>query len=215
MSNNFHEKVEKNIGLMGILIAVVISFGGLSQIIPLMFQAEAVEPLPGVKPYPALELAGRDVYIREGCYNCHSQMIRTLRYETERYGHYSLAGESVYDRPFQWGSKRTGPDLARVGGRYSDDWHRVHLINPRDVVPESNMPAYPWLAERAVNPQTLVRHMRTLQTIGDPYTDEEIEGATAAVAGKTELDAVVAYLQGLGKHAPRPGAAVAQQAGAP
>ncbi|ODU41217.1 cytochrome-c oxidase, cbb3-type subunit II [uncultured Aquimonas sp.] len=215
MSNNFHEKVEKNVGLMGILIAVAISFGGLSQIIPLMFQAEAVEPLPGVKPYPALELAGRDVYVREGCYNCHSQMIRTLRYETERYGHYSLAGESVYDRPFQWGSKRTGPDLARVGGRYSDDWHRVHLINPRDVVPESNMPAYPWLAERAVNPQTLVRHMRTLQTIGDPYTDEEIEGATAAVAGKTELDAVVAYLQGLGKHAPRPGAAVAQQAGAP
>ncbi len=215
MSNNFHEKVEKNVGLMGILIAVAISFGGLSQIIPLMFQAEAVEPLPGVKPYPALELAGRDVYIREGCYNCHSQMIRTLRFETERYGHYSLAGESVYDRPFQWGSKRTGPDLARVGGRYSDDWHRVHLINPRDVVPESNMPAYPWLAGRAVNPQTLVRHMRTLQTIGDPYTDEEIEGATAAVAGKTELDAVVAYLQGLGKHAPRPGAAVAQQAGAP
>jgi cytochrome c oxidase cbb3-type subunit II len=215
MSNNFHEKVEKNVGLMGILIAVAISFGGLSQIIPLMFQAEAVEPLPGVKPYPALELAGRDVYVREGCYNCHSQMIRTLRFETERYGHYSLAGESVYDRPFQWGSKRTGPDLARVGGRYSDDWHRVHLINPRDVVPESNMPAYPWLAERAVNPQTLVRHMRTLQTIGDPYTDEEIEGATAAVAGKTELDAVVAYLQGLGKHAPRPGAAVAQQGVAP
>jgi len=215
MSNNFHEKVERNVGLMGILIAVAISFGGLSQIIPLMFQAEAVEPLPGVKPYPALELAGRDVYVREGCYNCHSQMIRTLRFETERYGHYSLAGESVYDRPFQWGSKRTGPDLARVGGRYSDDWHRVHLINPRDVVPESNMPAYPWLAERTVNPQTLVKHMRTLQTIGDPYTDEEIEGATAAVAGKTELDAVVAYLQGLGKHAPRPGAAVAQQGVAP
>ncbi len=215
MSNNFHEKVEKNVGLMGILIAVAISFGGLSQIIPLMFQAEAVEPLPGVKPYPALELAGRDVYVREGCYNCHSQMIRTLRFETERYGHYSLAGESVYDRPFQWGSKRTGPDLARVGGRYSDDWHRVHLINPRDVVPESNMPAYPWLAERTVNPQTLVKHMRTLQTIGDPYTDEEIEGATAAVAGKTELDAVVAYLQGLGKHAPRPGAAVAQRGVAP
>jgi cytochrome c oxidase cbb3-type subunit 2 len=216
MSMN-HEKIEKNVGLMGILIAVAISFGGLSQIIPLMFQAEAVEPLPGVKPYPALELAGRDVYIREGCYNCHSQMVRTLRFETERYGHYSLAGESVYDRPFQWGSKRTGPDLARVGGRYSDDWHRVHLINPRDVVPESNMPAYPWLAERAVNPEALVKHMRTLQTIGDPYSDEEIEGAAAAVAGKTELDAVVAYLQGLGKHAPRPGtsAAVAQQAGAP
>lgn len=215
MSNNFHEKIEKNVGLMGILIAIAISFGGLSQIIPLMFQAEAVEPLPGAKPYPALEVAGRDVYIREGCYNCHSQMIRVLRYETERYGHYSLAGESVYDRPFQWGSKRTGPDLARVGGRYSDDWHRVHLINPRDVVPESNMPAYPWLAERMVNPQTLVKHMRTLQTIGDPYTDQEIEAAPAAVAGKTELDAVVAYLQGLGKHAPRPGAAAAQQVGAP
>lgn len=215
MSNNFHEKIEKNIGLMGILIAIAISFGGLSQIVPLMFQAEAIEPLPGIKPYPALELAGRDVYIREGCYNCHSQMIRVLRYETERYGHYSLAGESVYDRPFQWGSKRTGPDLARVGGRYSDDWHRVHLINPRDVVPESNMPAYPWLAERTVNPQTLVKHMRTLQTIGDPYTEQEIEAAPAAVAGKTELDALVAYLQGLGKHAPRPGAALEQQAGAP
>ena len=218
MSNNLHEKVEKNVGLMGILIAVAISFGGLSQIIPLMFQAEAVSPLPGVKPYPALELAGRDVYVREGCYNCHSQMIRTLRFETERYGHYSLAGESVYDRPFQWGSKRTGPDLARVGGRYSDDWHRVHLINPRDVVPESNMPAYPWLERRMVDPAKLGGHMRTLQRIGDPYTDEEIESATAAVAGKTELDALVAYLQGLGKHAPRPGAtqaAVAQQAGAP
>jgi cytochrome c oxidase cbb3-type subunit II len=219
MSNNFHEKVEKNVGLMGILIAVAISFGGLSQIVPLMFQAEAVEPLPGIKPYPALELAGRDVYIREGCYNCHSQMIRTLRFETERYGHYSLAGESVYDRPFQWGSKRTGPDLARVGGRYSDEWHRVHLINPRDVVPESNMPAYPWLDRRLVDPEKIVRHMRTLQRIGDPYSDEEIEAAPAAVAGKTELDALIAYMQGLGKHAPRPGAgssdAVAQQAGAP
>lgn len=217
MSNNFHEKVEKNVGLMGILIAVAISFGGLSQIVPLMFQAEAVEPLPGIKPYPALELAGRDVYIREGCYNCHSQMIRTLRFETERYGHYSLAGESVYDRPFQWGSKRTGPDLARVGGRYSDEWHRVHMINPRDVVPESNMPAYPWLERRMVDPGKVVAHMRTLRRIGDPYSDEEIEAAPAAVAGKTELDALIAYLQGLGKHAPRPGAgpAVAQQAGAP
>jgi cytochrome c oxidase cbb3-type subunit 2 len=212
-----HEKIEKNIGLMGILIAVAISFGGLSQIVPLMFQAEAIEPLPGIKPYPPLELAGRDVYVREGCYNCHSQMVRTLRFETERYGHYSLAGESVYDRPFQWGSKRTGPDLARVGGRYSDDWHRVHLLNPRDVVPESNMPAYSWLAENQINPDSIVSHMRALRTIGDPYTDEEIEGAAAVLTGKTELDALVAYLQGLGKHAPRPGVtpAVAQQAGAP
>jgi len=201
-----HEKIEKNVGLMGILIAVAISFGGLSQIVPLMFQAEAIEPLPGIKPYPPLELAGRSVYVREGCYNCHSQMVRTLRFETERYGHYSLAGESVYDRPFQWGSKRTGPDLARVGGRYSDEWHRVHLLNPRDVVPESNMPAYSWLDGAAIDPADLVAQMRALQRIGDPYSEEEIEGAAAAVAGKTELDAVVAYLQGLGRHAPRPGA---------
>src|SRR5690606_9741030 len=166
-------------------------------------QAEAVEPLEGVEPYPALELAGRDVYVREGCYNCHTQMIRTLRFETERYGHYSLAGESVYDRPHQWGSKRTGPDLARVGGRYSDDWHRVHLINPRDVVPESNMPSYPWLEKRMVNPEQVTRHMRGLQRLGDPYTDEQIEAAADEVRGKTELDAVVAYLQGLGRHAPR------------
>ncbi|MBK9494901.1 MAG: Cytochrome C oxidase, mono-heme subunit/FixO [Alphaproteobacteria bacterium ADurb.BinA280] len=203
----YHEKVEKNISVMGILIAVAISFGGLSQIIPLMFQAEAIEPTPGVKPYPALQLAGRDIYIREGCYNCHSQMIRTLRFETERYGHYSLAGESVYDRPFQWGSKRTGPDIARVGGRYSDDWHRAHLINPRDVVPESNMPAYSWLLDAEVDGAQITTHMKALQTIGDPYTDEEIAGAAAAVAGKTEMDAVIAYLQGLGKHAPRLGAA--------
>lgn len=203
----YHEKVEKNISVMGILIAVAISFGGLSQIIPLMFQAEAIEPTPGVKPYPALELAGRDIYVREGCYNCHSQMIRTLRFETERYGHYSLAGESVYDRPFQWGSKRTGPDIARVGGRYSDDWHRAHLINPRDVVPESNMPAYSWLLDAEVDGAQITTHMKALQTIGDPYTDEEIAGAAAAVAGKTEMDAVIAYLQGLGKHAPRLGAA--------
>jgi len=198
-----HEKIETNIGWMSLLIAVVISFGGLAQIVPLMYQAETVTPLPGVKPYPPLELAGRDIYIREGCYNCHSQMVRTLRHETERYGHYSLAGESVYDRPFQWGSKRTGPDLARIGGRYSDDWHRVHLINPRDVVPVSNMPAYPWLAERAVNPASLGRNMRALQTLGDPYSDEEIEGAAAAVAGKSELDALIAYLQALGKNAPK------------
>jgi cytochrome c oxidase cbb3-type subunit 2 len=203
--HNAHEKIERNIGLMAVLIAVVVSFGGLAEIVPLMHQAEAIQPLPGVKPYPALQLAGRDVYIREGCYNCHSQMIRTLRFETERYGHYSMAGESVYDHPFQWGSKRTGPDLARVGGRYSDDWHRVHLNNPRDVVPESNMPAFPWLAQNQLDGQEVARHMRALQTIGDPYTDAEILKAPADVEGKTELDAVVAYLQGLGKHAPRGG----------
>ncbi|MBP6596454.1 MAG: cytochrome-c oxidase, cbb3-type subunit II [Arenimonas sp.] len=198
-----HEKIETNIGLMAILIAVVISFGGLAQIIPLMFQAETIQPLAGVKPYPPLELAGRDIYIREGCYNCHSQMVRTLRHETERYGHYSLAGESVYDRPFQWGSKRTGPDLARIGGRYSDDWHRVHLINPRDLVPVSNMPSYPWLAEAAVDPQAVTRNMNALRLIGDPYSDADIAGAAEAVAGKSELDALIAYLQGLGKHAPK------------
>ena len=198
-----HEKIEKNIALMGALVAVAISFGGIAEIVPLMHQAEAVQPLPGVKPYPALELAGRDVYIREGCYNCHSQMVRTLRFETERYGHYSLAGESVYDRPFQWGSKRTGPDLARVGGRYSDDWHRVHLIDPRAVVPESNMPAYPWLAESAVDGPTVRSNMEALRTLGHPYSQAEIDGAAAAVEGKSELDAVVAYLQGLGKNAPK------------
>lgn len=197
-----HEKIETNVGLMAMLIAVAISFGGLAEILPLMHQAEAIKPLPGVKPYPALELAGRDVYVREGCYNCHSQMVRTLRFETERYGHYSLAGESVYDRPFQWGSKRTGPDLARVGGRYSDDWHRVHLLNPRDVVPESNMPGFPWLAKNKVDGAEIENRMRTLQRIGDPYTGEDIAGARAAVENKTELDAMVAYLQGLGKHAP-------------
>jgi cytochrome c oxidase cbb3-type subunit 2 len=200
-----HEKVEKNITLMAILIAVAVSFGGIAEIVPLMFQAEAIKPLPGVKPYPALELAGREVYIREGCYNCHSQMVRTLRFETERYGHYSLAGESVYDRPFQWGSKRTGPDLARVGGRYSDDWHRVHLINPRDLVPESNMPGFPWLADAGIDPTLLKGKMQALRALGDPYTQADIDGAAAAVEGKTELDAVVAYLQGLGKHAPRGG----------
>lgn len=204
-NTNAHEKIEKNVGLMAVLIAVVVSFGGLAEIVPLMHQAEAIKPLPGVKPYPALQLAGRDVYIREGCYNCHSQMVRTLRFETERYGHYSLAGESVYDRPFQWGSKRTGPDLARVGGRYSDDWHRVHLSNPRDVVPESNMPAFPWLGQNAVDAAATVQHMRALKTLGDPYTDADIAKAPAALDGKTELDAVVAYLQGLGKHAPRGG----------
>ena len=204
-NQNPHAKVEKNVGLLAVLIAVVVSFGGLAEIVPLMYQAEAIEPLPGVEPYPALELAGRDVYVREGCYNCHSQMVRTLRFETERYGHYSLAGESVYDRPFQWGSKRTGPDLARVGGRYSDDWHRVHLINPRDVVPESNMPAFPWLAEAKVDGASVAARMRALKTLGDPYSDEQIEQAPAELEGKTELEAVVAYLQGLGRHAPKGG----------
>ena len=193
-----HERVEKNIGLMAVLIAVVISIGGLVQIVPLIFSAQTTTPAPGVTPYSPLALAGRDVYVREGCYNCHSQMVRPFRAETERYGHYSVAGEFVYDRPFQWGSKRTGPDLARVGGRYSDDWHRVHLNNPRDVVPESNMPAYPWLEDTLVNGQTVTRHMRTLKTLGVPYTDEQIAGASAVLAGKTEQDAVIAYLQGLG-----------------
>lgn len=202
-SANPHEKIEKNVGLMAILIAIAVSFGGLAEIVPLMFQAETIKPLPGVKPYPALQLAGRDVYIREGCYNCHSQMVRTLRFETERYGHYSMAGESVYDRPFQWGSKRTGPDLARVGGRYSDDWHRVHLTNPRDVVPESNMPSFPWLAKNQLDGQEIASHMRALQRLGDPYSNAQIARAADDVAGKTELDAVVAYLQDLGKHAPR------------
>ena len=202
---NAHERIEKNIGLMAVLVAIVVSFGGLAEIVPLMYQAETIQPLPGVKPYPALQLAGRDVYVREGCYNCHSQMVRTLRFETERYGHYSLAGESVYDRPFQWGSKRTGPDLARVGGRYSDEWHRVHLVDPRDVVPESNMPSFPWLANNKIDGATVQRRMRALQSLGDPYSDDEIAKAPGEVSGKTELDAVVAYLQALGKQAPRGG----------
>ena len=197
-NGNAHEKVEKNVGLMAVLIAVVVSFGGLAEIVPLMHQAEAIQPLPGVKPYPALELAGRDVYVREGCYNCHSQMVRTLRFETERYGHYSLAGESVYDRPFQWGSKRTGPDLARVGGRYSDDWQRAHLVNPRDVVPESNMPGYPWLARTPADAAGITGKLRALRSLGHPYTDADIAGARAALEGKTEQDALIAYLQGMG-----------------
>ena len=198
-----HDKIEKNIGLMGVLVALVVSVGAVALNVPLMFQAQVVEPLPGVVPYPALQLAGRDIYVREGCYNCHSQMVRTLRFETERYGHYSLAGESVYDRPFQWGSKRTGPDLARVGGRYSDDWHRVHLINPRDLVPESNMPSFPWLVDAQVDPALVEAKIRALRKLGDPYTDADLAGARDAVAGKSELDALVAYLQGLGLHAPR------------
>lgn len=210
-----HSILEKNIGLMGVMIAIVVSIGGIVQIVPLMFQASVVEPLPGQKPYPALELAGRDVYLREGCYGCHSQMIRTLRFETARYGHYSLAAESVFDHPFQWGSKRTGPDIARVGGRYSDDWHRVHLINPRDVVPQSNMPGFPWLQERAVDGDKLAGHMKALQRIGVPYTDEEIAAAPADVAGKTEMDATIAYLQGLGRYGPKMAAPENSAANAP
>jgi cytochrome c oxidase cbb3-type subunit 2 len=193
-----HESVEKNVGLMGVLIALVISIGGLVEIVPLYFQGAGTDPAPGIVPYPALNLAGRDVYIREGCYTCHSQMIRPFRSETERYGPYSLAGESVYDHPFQFGSKRTGPDLARVGGRYSDEWHRVHLLNPRDVVPESNMPRFPWLADNALDGALVAGKMRALSRLGVPYSDADIAGAAAAVEGKTELDAVVAYLQGLG-----------------
>jgi len=198
-----HQKLETNVGLMAIAIAVVIAIGGLAEIVPLMYQSETIKPLPGVKPYPALELAGRDIYIREGCYNCHSQMVRTLRFETQRYGVYSHAGESVYDRPFQWGSKRTGPDLARIGGRYSDDWHRVHLTNPRDVVPESNMPTYAFMNERSLDAGQIQANMRALQIIGDPYTDKEIADAPAAVEGKTEMDALIAYLQQLGKFRPK------------
>jgi cytochrome c oxidase cbb3-type subunit 2 len=194
-----HEAIEKNVGLMAVLIVVVISLGGLAQIVPLMFRATMVEPAEGVDVYSAAELAGRDVYVREGCYTCHSQMVRPFRSETERYGHYSVAGEFVYDRPFQWGSKRTGPDLARVGGKYSDDWHEIHLIDPRAVVPDSNMPAYPWLAEDLVDPAVIQQRMRSLRRLGDPYTDEQIEGAVDALDGVTELDAVIAYLQGLGQ----------------
>ncbi len=193
-----HKKLETNIGLMAIFIIIAVSLGGLAEILPLIFQDQVRTPAEGVKPYPALQLAGRDVFVREGCYNCHSQMIRPFRSETERYGPYSVAGESVYDRPFQWGSKRTGPDLARVGGRYSDEWHYIHLANPRDVVPESNMPAYAWLADRLVDGLLVQKKMRILNAFGDPYSDEDIAAAPDAVAGKNEMDALVAYLQGLG-----------------
>ena len=193
-----HEKVEKNIGLMAILIVLVISVGGLVEIVPLFFLKDTTEPVKDLQPYTALQLEGRDVYIREGCYVCHSQMIRPFRAETERYGHYSVAGEFVYDHPFQWGSKRTGPDLQRVGGRYSDDWHRVHLMNPRDVVPESNMPGFPWLAKNTIDTSMTPKKMQAMKTIGVPYSDADIAGASAAVEGKTEMDALVAYLQVLG-----------------
>ncbi len=193
-----HASVETNNFLMIVLILIAVAFGGLVEIVPLFFQKSTTEPVTGVKPYTALQLAGRDVYIREGCYNCHSQMIRPFRAETLRYGHYSVAGESVYDHPFQWGSKRTGPDLARVGGKYSDEWHRVHLTNPRDVVPESNMPEYPWLTKNLVNAEQVPANMNALRKVGVPYTDEEIAKAAEDVTGKTELEAVIAYLQGLG-----------------
>jgi cytochrome c oxidase cbb3-type subunit 2 len=196
--SNRHDVIEQNVGLLIALIIAVVAVGGLVEIVPLYFQRSTTEPVAGLKPYPALQLAGRDIYIREGCNVCHSQMIRPFRAETERYGHYSVAGEFVYDHPFLWGSKRTGPDLARVGGRYSDDWHRVHLDNPRDLVPESNMPAYAWLARTPLAVDDLPAKMRALRSVGVPYTDEDIAGAVDAAKGKTEQDAVVAYLQGLG-----------------
>ena len=195
-----HEKIETSNFLMIVLILLVLLFGGLVEIVPLFFQKSTTEPIAGLKPYTALQVAGRDIYVREGCYNCHSRMIRPFRAETLRYGPYSVAGESVYDHPFQWGSKRTGPDLARVGGKYSDEWHRIHLTNPRDVVPESNMPAYSWLEKNAVDADSLPTHMKGLRTLGAPYTDEEIAKASDDVKDKTELEAVIAYLQVLGIH---------------
>jgi cytochrome c oxidase cbb3-type subunit 2 len=195
-----HEKIETSNFLMIVLILIVLLFGGLVEIVPLFFQKSTTQPVEGLKPYTALQVAGRDIYVREGCYNCHSQMIRPFRAETLRYGPYSVAGEFVYDHPFQWGSKRTGPDLARVGGRYSDEWHRIHLNNPRDVVPESNMPAYPWLEKNAVDHTTIAAHMTGLRTLGAPYSDEEIAKAGDEIKGKTELEAVIAYLQGMGVH---------------
>ncbi len=193
-------QAETKVGVLIVLSLVVVLWGGLAQIVPLFFQHSTTEPVDGLKPYTALQLEGRDIYIREGCVGCHSQMIRPFRAETERYGHYSVAGEFIYDRPFLWGSKRTGPDLHRVGGRYSDEWHRVHLVNPRDVVPESIMPSYPWLEASALDGGDIQTKMSTLVTLGHPYTDAEIEAAPATLEGKTELDAVVAYLQSLGLH---------------
>ncbi len=195
-----HEKIETNNFLMIVLILLTVAFGGLVEIVPLFFQKSTTEPITGLQPYTALELAGRDIYQSEGCYNCHSQMIRPFRAETLRYGHYSVAGESVYDHPFQWGSKRTGPDLARIGGKYSDDWQRIHLNNPRDLVPESIMPAYPWLEKTLVDAEAMPAHMRALRTVGVPYTDAQIASAVEDVKGKTEQDALIAYLQILGIH---------------
>jgi cytochrome c oxidase cbb3-type subunit II len=206
-----HARIETNNFLMIVLITLVVAVGGLVEIVPLFFQKSTTQPIEGLKPYSALQLAGRDVYVSEGCYNCHSQMIRPFQAETLRYGPYSVAGEFVYDRPFQWGSKRTGPDLHRVGGRYSDEWHRIHLTNPRDLVPESNMPAYPWLATKMVDETQLPKRMEVLRTLGAPYTDEEIASSVEAVKGKTQMEAVIAYLQVLGIHrsASRPAAAAA------
>ena len=193
-----HEKIETNTFLLIVLTLLAVAVGGLVEIVPLYFQKSTTEPVKGLQPYDALRLAGRDIYLREGCYNCHSQMVRPFRAETLRYGPYSVAGEFVYDHPFQWGSKRTGPDLARVGGRYNDEWHRAHLINPRDLVPESNMPGYPWLAKNLVDDSTIGAHMSALRKVGVPYSDDDIAKAPAAVKGKTEMEALIAYLQGLG-----------------
>jgi cytochrome c oxidase cbb3-type subunit II len=193
-----HETIEKSPGLLIVLVLLTVAVGGLVEIVPLFFQKSTTEPVKGLQPYTALQLAGRDIYVREGCYNCHSQMIRPFRAETERYGHYSVAGEFVYDRPFQWGSKRTGPDLHRVGGRYSDEWHRVHLTNPRDVVPESNMPSYPWLNDNVLDGADMAKKLTVLRTLGHPYTDEQIKSAQDDVKGKTEMEALIAYLQSLG-----------------
>ena len=193
-----HDLIERNQGLLIVLVIAVVSIGGLVEIVPLSFQKSVTEPVAGLKPYTALQLTGRDIYVREGCYNCHSQMVRPFRAEVERYGPYSVAGEFVYDRPFQWGSKRTGPDLHRVGGRYSDDWHRIHLLNPRDVVPESNMPGYPWLARTPANAADIEAKMRALQRLGVPYTDDQIAGSRKELQGKTEMEALIAYLQNLG-----------------
>jgi cytochrome c oxidase cbb3-type subunit 2 len=197
-TNSLQEKIEKNVTLFIVLTILVVAVGGLVEIVPLFFQRSTTEPVAGLTPYSALRLEGRDVYVREGCYNCHSQMIRPFRAETERYGHYSVAGEYVYDHPFQWGSKRTGPDLARVGGRYSDEWHILHLMQPRDVVPESNMPAYPWLGRNRIDETGTAAKMRGLRRVGVPYTDEQIAAAADEVKGRTEMEALVAYLQGMG-----------------
>ncbi len=214
MAYKHFEAIEKHAGLLGILIAIMVSLGGLAEITPLFMEAHSVKAPASVHPYDPLRLAGKDVYVREGCYLCHSQMIRALRFETERYGPFSTASESVYDRPFQWGSKRTGPDLARVGGKYSDEWQRIHLLDPRNVVPESNMPGYPWLAEKKIDAADIQARMRTLRKLGDPYSDAEIASAPAAVEGKTEMDALIAYLQGLGiKNEPNPAGTAAVPAG--
>lgn len=209
------EAIEKHAGLLAVLTAIMVSIGGLAEITPLFMEAHTVKPPPGVKPYDALRLAGRDVYVREGCYLCHSQMIRALRAETQRYGHFSTAEESVYDRPFQWGSKRTGPDLARVGGKYTDAWQVMHLADPRSVVPQSNMPAYPWLTNNKLDAADIQARMRGLRKLGDPYSDADIEGAPTAVNGKTEMDALVAYLQGLGIRNEPQGEAQANAGGQP